>query len=395
MGDIHFSLIYNRKKRLNKRGEALIQICAYHQGKRKYFSTKIYIKPKQWDFKRLKINSNRDDYDALNDRIDDEIKKIREVIKHKKEKGEQVSLSKMKDIKDFKLYTSFYEFMEDEIEKSIIKESTKKTHRRTLNVMREFKKELDIEDVNVSFLMDFERYLNLMNLGVNTTYKYFKNIRTYVNIAIVLDLINVNDYPFKKFKLKQVNGSRDFLTPDELMKLENINFELDLKLEKVKDIFLMSCYCGARFSDLVRLTEDNFYEDSGITWLEFTMQKSQIKNDVKTRKEIKLPISKMFSAKPVAIFEKYKGIKRYLFDDFTNSEINKLLKDIEIKLKSGKKLTFHVARHTCATNLIYHSVPLSTVQKILGHDKIETTQLYAKVLDMTVVNDLKGINFDN
>ena len=133
--------------------------------------------------------------------------------------------------------------------------------------------------------------------------------------------------------------------------------------------------------------------ESDITWLVFKMAKSEIKSDSSTQKEIKLPISKMFSSKPVSLFEKYKDTKKYLFDDFTNQEINKLLKQIEGKLQSGKKLTFHVSRHTCATNLIYHGIPLSTVQKILGHDKIETTQLYAKVLDMTVVNDLKGINF--
>jgi len=391
MSQIHFTIIFNRKKKLNKRGEALIQICAYHLGRRKYFSTGIYIKPDQWDIKRSKINDNHYDYDFLNDEIDNTIRRIKAIIRQKKEQGEQVSLSKISEIKDSKLYDSFYDFMEEEIEKSIIKESTKKTHRRTLSVMKEFKKELGIDDVNVTFLMGFERHLDKLNFGVNTIYKYFKNIRTYVNRAIILDLIEINDYPFKKFKLKQVDGKRDFLTPDELERLEKLKFDKDL--EKVKDFFLMSCYCGIRFSDLVCLTVDNFYEDSGIKWLKFTMIKSEIKSDFTTRKVVKLPISKMFSSKAVAIFEKYKGIKKYLFDDFTNTEINKKLKDIEIKLKSGKKLTYHVARHTCATSLIYRQVPITTVQKMLGHDKIETTQLYAKVLDITIVNDLKDIKF--
>lgn len=393
MTEIHFSLVFNRKNKLNKSGEALIQICAYHIGKRKYFSSGIYIKPNQWDLKRLKVNNNHGDYDSLNDQLDNAIRKIKEVIRYKKEKGEKISLSKMEDVREFKLYNSFYDFMKDEIEKSILKESTKKTHRRTLFVMKEFKKELGIEDVNVAFLMDFERYLDRLDLGVNTIYKYFKNIRTYVNRAIVLDLIKINDYPFKKFKLRQVDGTRDFLSPDELERLEKLNFDSDPILQKVKDIFLMSCYCGARFSDIVMFTEDNFYEEKGVKWLAFKMKKSEIRSDVTTQKEIKLPISKMFSSKPVRIFEKYKGTKKYLFDDFTNTEINRALKYIEIELKSGKKLTFHVARHTCATNLIYHALPISTVQKILGHDKIETTQLYAKVLDMTIVNDLSNIKF--
>ncbi len=393
MSQIHLSLVFNRKNQLNKEGKALIQICAYHLGKRKYFSTDIYIKPKEWDIKRGKINNYHSDHNELNDELDSQITHIKEVIKHKKEKGEQITLSKVSDVKEYKIYSSLYDFMEDEIEKSILQESTKKTHRRTLLVLREFKKELNFNDIDVTFLINFERYLYNQNYAVNTVYKYFKNIRTYVNRAILLDLMEMNNYPFKKFKLKQINGTRDFLTPDELHRLEKLDFSFDKKLEKVKDIFLMSCYCGIRFSDIVHIKKDSFYNITEIKWLKFTMEKSTQKGDESSKKEVKMPISKMFAGKAVVLYEKYKDSKKYLFDDFTNQEINKLLKDIEDKLKSGKKLTFHVARHTCATNLLFHGVPISTVQKILGHDKIETTQLYAKVLDMTIVNDLKDIKF--
>ena len=82
-----------------------------------------------------------------------------------------------------------------------------------------------------------------------------------------------------------------------------------------------------------------------------------------------------------------------MFDDFTNSQINEHLKTINEKLKLDKVLTFHVARHTCATNLIYHGVPITTVQKILGHEKVEVTQLYAKVIDVTILKDLDKIDF--
>ena len=393
MSQIHLSLVFNRKKQLNKEGKALIQICAYHLGKRKYFSTDIYIKPKEWDLKRGKINSYHSDHNELNDELDSQISHIKEVIKHKKEKGEQITLSKVSDVKEYKIYSSFYDFMEEEIEKSILKESTKKTHRRTLLVLREFRRELNFDEIDVTFLINFERYLYNQNYAINTVYKYFKNIRTYVNRAILIDLMEMNNYPFKKFKLKQIDGTRDFLTPDELHRLEKLDFSFDKKLEKVKDIFLMSCYCGIRFSDIVHIKKDSFYNIAEIKWLQFTMEKSTQKGDESSKKEVKMPISKMFAGKAITIYERYKDDKKYLFDDFTNQEINKLLKDIETKFKSGKKLTFHVARHTCATNLIYHGVPLSTVQKILGHDKIETTQLYAKVLDMTIVNDLKDIKF--
>ncbi len=393
MSQIQISLVYNRKNKLNKNGEALIQICCYQNGKRTYFSTEIYIKPNEWNEKKMLINDYRNDYEELNDEIDRQITELKDSIKIKKQKGESVSLSNLKEIKEVGIYISFYKFMQDEIEKGLLKESTKKSQRRTLLVLREFRKELEFKDLNVSFLMDFERYLNLQNLGTNTIYKYFKNIRTYVNLAIVKDLMEINDYPFKKFKLRQVDGNRDFLSPDELKRLEKLKYSDENDLNKVRDIFLFSCYTGIRFSDIVRLKDSNFSKVGEVYWLTFDMMKSERKNDSSTKKIIRLPISKLFDGKPVKIFEKYRGEKKFLFDDFINSEINKYLKTIESKLKSGKKLSFHVARHTCATNLIYHGLPISTVQKILGHEKIETTQVYAKVLDVTLLNDLDKIDF--
>lgn len=393
MAQMKISLVFDRMKRLNKNGKGLIQICCYLDGKRTYFSTDVHVKPDEWDDKYSIVNNRNDDYDELNDKLDNQLSELKESIKLKKQKGEIVSLNNLKEIKELGVYISFYKFMGDEIEKGLLKESTKKSQRRTLNVLKEFRKELDFKDLNVSFLMDFERYLNHLNLGTNTIYKYFKNIRTYVNLAIVKDLMEINDYPFKKFKLRQVDGNRDFLNPDELKTLEKLNYTEHKTLDKVRDIFLFSCYTGIRFSDIVRLTDSNFSKVGEVYWLAFDMVKSERKNDSSTKKILRLPISKLFDGKPVKIFEEYKEDKKYLFDDFINSEINKHLKTIETRLKSGKKLSFHVARHTCATNLIYHGLPISTVQKILGHDKIETTQVYAKVLDVTLLNDLDKIDF--
>lgn len=110
MSQIHFSLVYNRKNTLNARGEALIQVCAYHLGKRKYFSSGIYIKPTEWDLKRLKINKNHSEHDTLNEELDSIINNIKGTIKHKKDKGEQVFLSRISDIKDYKIYRSLGDF---------------------------------------------------------------------------------------------------------------------------------------------------------------------------------------------------------------------------------------------------------------------------------------------
>ena len=65
MNKIIYSLVYNRKKCLNKRGMALVQVEAYLDRKKKYFSTKVYLKPEQWDAKKLVVK-NHPNADALN-----------------------------------------------------------------------------------------------------------------------------------------------------------------------------------------------------------------------------------------------------------------------------------------------------------------------------------------
>ena len=393
MRQIEFTLVYNRKKALNKNGEALIQVCCYRMGVRKYFSSGIYIKPDEWNERKQIVNHYRIDHEELNERLSDKILELKSKVKLIKEKGETPTLKKLKEVKDDKIYTSFYDFMGDQIEMRNLNEVTKKTQRRTLSVLKEFKKELTFKEIDVIFLMNFQRYLEMKGLKTNSVYKYFKNIRTYVNLAIVMDLMDNNDYPFKKFKLKQVNGNRDFLTPEELKKIEKFDLSKDNVLDKVKDIFLFSCYIGIRFSDIVRLTKENIFKMDKNEWLRYTPLKSKFNNDSATQKIINVPIDKLFNGKAFIIFNKYKEEKQYLFDDFTNSQINEHLKTINEKLKLDKVLTFHVARHTCATNLIYHGVPITTVQKILGHEKVEVTQLYAKVIDVTILKDLDKIDF--
>ena len=65
MDKIIYSLVYNRKKSLNKKGMALVQVEAYLNRKKKYFSTKVYLSPDQWDFKKRMVK-NHPNADAIN-----------------------------------------------------------------------------------------------------------------------------------------------------------------------------------------------------------------------------------------------------------------------------------------------------------------------------------------
>ena len=93
------------------------------------------------------------------------------------------------------------------------------------------------------------------------------------------------------------------------------------------------------------------------------------------------------------MLKKYESDRVYYFDDYTNQYVNRCIKEIAKITGIEKRVTFHTARHTTATFLLYKGVNITTVQKFLGHAKVQTTQIYAKVMDMTMINELSKIEY--
>ncbi|MGH2645092.1 MAG: site-specific integrase, partial [Chitinophagaceae bacterium] len=99
----------------------------------------------------------------------------------------------------------------------------------------------------------------------------------------------------------------------------------------------------------------------------------------------------------LAILDKYKNhqeakVKGKLFPVPSNQKVNAYLKEIADCCNIRKELTFHMARHTFATTVtLTNGVPIETVSKMLGHKKIQTTQIYARILDKKVSFDMKKL----
>lgn len=108
----------------------------------------------------------------------------------------------------------------------------------------------------------------------------------------------------------------------------------------------------------------------------------------KTNMEIKLPLHLLFEGKALNMIDKYKDIRTFASIG-ENTEVNRRLNDIAMSARINKKFTFHSARHTNAVHLIHTGVAITTVQKLLGHTDIKTTQIYAEAMTDTIVKDLK------
>lgn len=403
MTKTRYSIRFNRKNQLNKEGLAPIQIECLLNRKRKYFDTQIKAAPTFWDYTKSRFKNSHPNAIALNQRISQILTDFEEYELSFLNAKKSFSLNMFENVYSKNGYLNFNDFYKKELANSNLAAATKKSHQSTLNRLNEFRKDIDFQGLNFEFLHDFENFLRSnkceikykdqepKKLSQNTIHKYFKNIKTYVNLAINKDLISINAYPFRKFKVKKIDSEKQYLTPLEIEQIENCILNGDLlKYQLAKDLFLFSVYTGLRCSDVLSLEKMNIVYTNGETWI----IKNAVKNINSTEIPVKIPIETLFNGKALAIIKKYSILgNSNVFPHATNQHLNRCLKKIAEESKVFKPITFHSARHTTATYLLYKGANLTTVQKILGHKKITTTQIYGHIMDNTMLNDLKAINF--
>lgn len=382
MNKIIYNLVYNRKKCLNKKGMALVQVEAYLGRKKKYFSTKVYLKPEQWDNKKL-IVKNHPNADALNRLIYEFVATIEKKELELWQQGKRISLELLKNaLTTQENNSSFISFFRQEVMNSSLKDSTKRNHLSTLMLLQEFKKNITFSDLTFELISSFEYFLQLKGYHTNTIAKHMKHLKRHVNIAINKEYIEIQKYAFRKYKIKTIENKHTHLVPEELERLENLILSgRYVKLQKSLDAFLFCCYAGMRYSDFINLSSENFVDINQETWL--------IYKSVKTGTEVRLPLYLLFSGKGIAIFNKYRDNLEDFFHLRDNSNVNKDLIIITRLAGLSKRISFHTARHTNATLLIYNGINITTVQKLLGHKSVKTTQVYTNVMDMTIIHDLE------
>lgn len=382
MNKIIYNLVYNRKKCLNKKGMALVQVETYLGRKKKYFSTKVYLKPEQWDNKKLFVK-NHPNADALNRLIYEFVATIEKKELELWQQGKRISLELLKNaLTTQENNSSFISFFRQEVMNSSLKDSTKRNHLSTLMLLQEFKKNITFSDLTFELISSFEYFLQLKGYHTNTIAKHMKHLKRHVNIAINKEYIEIQKYAFRKYKIKTIENKHTHLVPEELERLENLILSgRYVKLQKSLDAFLFCCYAGMRYSDFINLSSENFVDINQETWL--------IYKSVKTGTEVRLPLYLLFSGKGIAILNKYRDNLEDFFHLRDNSNVNKDLIIITRLAGLSKRISFHTARHTNATLLIYNGINITTVQKLLGHKSVKTTQVYTNVMDMTIIHDLE------
>ena len=377
MEKIKYRLVFNRKKTLNKEGKALVQVEATLNKRKVYMTTNVYLRPEWWN-KDKKLVVNHPQAEGLNLMLWQFMLDLQNVEIELWKRGTTPTLAMIKSCGKEVPDITFKAFSKKIINESDRSEKTKENLNSTVRAVCKFRQGLDFKDLSYSFLKAFEQHLRDSGKSTNTIGKHLRQLRTIVNEAINHGIIKADDYPFRKFKIKQEKGHFEWLTPNELKRIESC--KVSGKYERIKDAFLFCCYTGLRYSDFVRLRPEWIEKINGKPWLHLFTKK--------TDTEIRLPLSLLFDGKAVAIISKYSDISSLVHIP-GNHDANVMLSEVVKTAKINKRVTWHTARHTCATLLVYQGVPITTVQKILGHSSLRTTQIYSEIMPRTVVKDLK------
>jgi integrase len=365
-------------------------------GDRTEISTKCVTDPGKWNPAKGRVNGNTEDVKIVNEAIVSFEHRAREVYNRCIESGKLVTADLIKDevlglthksqtlVDQFDLYVSNLEAKKGvdyapgtvtnwKITQRHLKEFLKKKYKRT---------DIPFKDLDLPFLVEFDFYAKTVwKCGNNAALKHIQRIRKVVGLAVVSGFLDKD--PFLGFKGKKEKSNRTFLTDQELAALEGKSFDIK-RLERVKDMFVFSCYTGLAYVDMQKLTADNLVIGiDGHQWIYTFRTKTKIKSNVPL-----LPPA-------LAILEKYKDdpevvVSGKLLPMITNIKTNAYLKEVADVCGIKKNLTFHMARHTFATTVaLSNGVPIETVSKILGHTKVTTTQIYAKVLENKVSADME------
>lgn len=290
--------------------------------------------------------------------------------------GEPVTI-----IRDEELSYRLVEFMDKEICDAIISESTKKLHMDTLRVLREYNSAIGIEDVTSAYLFQLESFMVSKKMAINTIARHMKVLKRYINLARKKELIT--RYPFFGYAIRSEQTHREALTEKELDLLEQYRSRL-LEPDDTLNAFLFSCYTGLRYSDVRVFSKRQIFSVNRKKWLILRM--------LKTNTEVRIPLAIIFDGRGLSLCNDIRRSRSVLFHLGNNQQTNRHLKIIAKKTGIKKNISFHTARHTCATLLLYRGVNITTVQKILGHQSVKTTQIYSAVTDLTIEKEIKKSN---
>jgi integrase len=391
-------VVFTRNNKYNsKLSDIYVRITV--DGKRSEFSLKEQVETVSWDKDKECVKGKTIEVKAVNQHIENVRADIRQKYRDLLDQGRLITAVSLRDE-----YTGVHSQLKGHRLKELLqyykviwqqklRKGGFKNYKTTISYLIAFVEsrfaggDLFLSQVDVQFATDFEHYIRTTPIkqndpckgnGLGKHLQRFKRIMNWA--AHDLRWIPVNQC--EKYVCPLKKSKRNKLPLKELLVLEDQRF-IDPMLQYIADLFILGCYTGLAFADAMALSTSHFEQDNtGGLWCKLYR--------VKSDELCSIPVIK----KAKEIIDRYKGAGvtsslGTIFPIVTNQHANRCLKIIQEICGIQTTLTFHVARHTFAkTVALKNGVPLETVQMMMGHTKITTTQIYADVDEEKIFDDM-------
>ena len=390
-----FEYVYNRKK------DERIELRVVFDGStRTYISTKIKVPEKYWDGKTASVKNSYTNAGGINAFLQQFRAKYEDIETACIIRGDEFTKATLAAaVQDGKpTADSFVEFVNAQLPIEAAKNNyaygTAKAMRSFCNIIADFEKDWGKQLTFANFDKDAVEALDVwlkQRYAPETARKKITYVKKYVEIAIRQK--KMKDNPFSGFTITRIKPEqkRDALSFDDLARLEAIaaGGTLEPVMQVVVDRFLLSCYCGLRISDSADLRRTDITKD-------FDGNLVIDRTTIKTKTRVILPLHELFDGKPETIIIKYmmQNNGEFVFPPLSDQKTNIYLKMIAGYAQLDKKsLSFHIARHTCATMLAELTGNPYVIMQILGHADIKMSMAYVHNSYAAVVRSLKNVKW--
>lgn len=396
-----FAVDFIARKSKTDKSKAFIYARITLDGEPKEISIQEEIKTKDWDTKAEVVKGRSAEARSINEHIEQvrtdikqkyrELKLANELLTSNAVKqaylGKQFALKghKLKELLDY-----YKKIWEPKLENGGFKnyKTTIDYAKRFLDFHFKTTQDVYLSQVNMAFMTEFEHFIRNHPMKEsdpclgNGLGKHIQRFKTIIQWGKTIQWSKDNqiiEYPtnIKKNKRKK-------LSIEQLVALEN-QVMLNDRLQFVKDLFLYACYTGLAYAEVMKLDDNHFEWDTNeVTWCLIYRDKT----------DGLCPVPLIKSAN--TILNKYRALRNpettKVFPRISNKHVNDSLKIIQEICGIPFDLTFHIARHTFAkTVALKNGIPLETVQMMLGHTKISTTQIYADVDEEKILDDTSDL----
>ena len=343
----------------------------------KYYGIGKKIAPDAFDNKAGKAIGRSKAAVELNTLITEEQYRANEAVAEMRKRNERVSFEM------FEKY--YYRQSTSSIDYYISKAEEKVQPHRIYQyelIKRELKElfgdNITVTDLNLDIINRYEDYMeNERGLQKNTRRQRHKIISRIINLAKQdNEYFEENPYSIRKFVMPHEETHRIPLTEDEYIRFVQFRTPSE-KLEKIQRQFIFQCNTGLRFCDLNELTRKNIEDDCIVV------------RQNKTQNIVKVPLTQ--TAK--MILEQLPDMPDHrIFKKISGQKYNDYLAVIAAGAGIDKKVTSHIARYTFATIAMANEIPMDIVGKLLGHQSVETTRIYAKMSTETLKKEMEKVS---